>query len=274
MQGMENVFSTTNHESHASQRRLLSASLSESNLKQFERVIAEKANLAVERIGEKMKKTGAADVMKRWLFMATDIIGDSALARASECQRKDGILSAEPQNPKPTLFSKLYRAGEEGMSQQDIISEAQAYVVAGSDTAAISLTYPVWAVCRNNEVKRTLVNEVTRLPDGYTDNALKTAPYLNQVIYEALRVYAAAPSALLRETPLGGAEVDGYWMPGGTTVCIQAYSLHRDPNIFPGPGSSHRYVDARLERQSPATALWPEAGEKTLNEYDRTSPSK
>ncbi|CAO2649663.1 Nn.00g070480.m01.CDS01 [Neocucurbitaria sp. VM-36] len=76
MQGMENVFSTTSHDFHASQRRLLSASLSESNLKQFERVVTEKANHAVERIGEEMKKIGAANVMKWWLFMATDIIGE------------------------------------------------------------------------------------------------------------------------------------------------------------------------------------------------------
>lgn len=97
-------------------------------------------------------------------------------------------------------------------------------------------------MCRNDEVERTLVSEVTKLTDRYTDKELKTAPYLNQVIYETLRVYAAAPSALPRDVPLGGAEVDGYWIPGGTTVCIQAYSLHRDPNIFPDPGRYAKLV--------------------------------
>ncbi|CAO2649664.1 Nn.00g070490.m01.CDS01 [Neocucurbitaria sp. VM-36] len=150
-------------------------------------------------------------------------------------QRYERMLSVEPWNPVPTLFAKLYRAGEEGMSQQEIVAEAQAYIVAGSDTTAISLTYLVWAVCKDDKVKGKLVKEVAELPDGYTDQDLKASPYLNQVIYETLRVYAAAPSALPREVPHVGAEIDGHWMPGGTTVCTQAYSMHRDPAIFPDP---------------------------------------
>lgn len=151
-------------------------------------------------------------------------------------QRYRTILEADPRSSTPTLFAKLYRAGEEGMSLQEIVAEAQAYIVAGSDTTALSMTYLVWAVCKDSGVKRRLVEEMTGLPDGYTDADLKAAPYLNMVIQETLRLYAPAPSALPRIVPRGGSEIDGYWMPGGTTVCTQAYSMHRDSKVFHHPG--------------------------------------
>jgi cytochrome P450 len=73
---MENVFTTTDTVFHSSHRRLLSAPLSESSLKQFEKVVTARIQLAVQKIGEESKKCGAADVLKWWLFMATDIIGE------------------------------------------------------------------------------------------------------------------------------------------------------------------------------------------------------
>lgn len=150
-------------------------------------------------------------------------------------QRYRNIIAADPWNPKPTLFTKLFKAGEEGLSQQEIVSNAEAYIVAGSDTTAHTLTYLVWAVCRESEVKRRLVEEVTALPDGYTNEDLKQLQYLNQVLDEILRLFSAAPSSLPREVPKGGFEVDGYWIPGGVTVSTQAYSMHRDPVLFPEP---------------------------------------
>ena len=150
-------------------------------------------------------------------------------------QRYQKILEADPSNSPRTLFAKLYQAGEEGLSPQEIVAEAQAYIVAGSDTTALSLTYLVWAVCKDDAVRQRLVEEVARLPDGFSDEDLKTATYLNMVIRETLRLYAAAPSGLPRLVPASGCKIDGYWVPGGTTVCTQAYSMHRDPAIFPEP---------------------------------------
>lgn len=158
-------------------------------------------------------------------------------AYAQECiQRYERIVAADPTNPKPTLFTKLFRAGEEGMSQLEIVQDAQTYISAGSDTTAHGLTFLVWAVCRDEEVKRRLVEEVATLSEGYKDEDLKVLPYLDQVIHEILRLYASVPAALPRDAPSGGCEIDGCWMPEGTTVCTQAYSMHRDPIVFSEPG--------------------------------------
>jgi cytochrome P450 len=148
-------------------------------------------------------------------------------------QRYEKIVAAEPDNPKPTLFTKLFNANEETMSKAEIVSNAQSYITAGSDTTAHSMTYLTWAVCRNPSIKAKLVDEVADLPETYRDEDLKMLPYLNQVVHETLRLYAAAPAYLPRDVPAGGSEIDGYWMPGGTEVQTQAYSMHRNPVVYP-----------------------------------------
>ncbi|EOO02154.1 putative benzoate 4-monooxygenase cytochrome protein [Phaeoacremonium minimum UCRPA7] len=143
-------------------------------------------------------------------------------------------MAADP-STKPTLFSKLFKAGEEGLSDEEIIADAQAYIIAGSDTTAVTLTYLIWAVCRHREVKRNLLAELATLPHDFNADDLSELPYLNQVIDETLRVYGALPAGLPRIVPPGGANLAGYWVPGGTTVTAQAYTMHRNPLVYPRP---------------------------------------
>ncbi|KAF2875576.1 cytochrome protein [Massariosphaeria phaeospora] len=292
--GVPHLFNAVDPEYHARHRRLLSGPMSEANLKGVEYIVQERLDLAIERIGDEMKREGCADVMKWWLFFSTDVIGEltfgdsfrmleqgkknqyvddlEMVAKFSGLQiqfptlikigsyfpiralrepavasqrlsnyasesirRYEKIVAADPWNPKPTLFTKLFKAGEEGMAQKEVVASGQAYIVGGSDTTTHTMTYLTWRVCRDEQVKRRLVEELAALPEGYRDADLKNLPYLNEVISEVLRLYSAAPSFLPREVPPGGCEVDGFWMPGGTTVGTQAYSMHRDPVIFPEP---------------------------------------
>lgn len=138
-------------------------------------------------------------------------------------------------DPKPTLLTKLFDAGEEGLSDPEIRDEAQGYIVAGSDTTAVTLTYLVYSVCRDEKIRNRLVDEVASLPEGFTEKDARELPYLEQVINETLRLYSAIPAALPREVPPEGAHLAGYQLPGGVTVSTQAYSFHRDQTIFPEP---------------------------------------
>lgn len=154
---------------------------------------------------------------------------------AQSIERYKNLISANPKDPKPTLFTKLFNAGENGLTDFEIRLEAGGYITAGSDTAAITLTYLVWAVCKLREVQEKLVAEVASLPEDFTDKDLKSLPYLDRVINEALRMYAAVPGALPRAVPQEGALLAGYHLPCGTIVSTQAYSMHRNPDIFPDP---------------------------------------
>lgn len=149
-------------------------------------------------------------------------------------QRHRNIVKADP-NAKPTLFHKLYEAGKEGLSPREITADARAYIIAGSDTTANSLTYLVWAVCKNAAIKQRLVEEVSKLSKDCSDEDLEKLPYLTYVIQETLRMYAAAPGALPRHVPDEGCEIDDYWTPGGLTVTTQAWSMHRNRSVFTDP---------------------------------------
>lgn len=72
----ENLFNTPNPAYNRRLRRLLGGPMSESSLKSFEPTIAAHVDLVIHKIGGEMNKDGAADVLKWWTFMATDIIGE------------------------------------------------------------------------------------------------------------------------------------------------------------------------------------------------------
>lgn len=150
-------------------------------------------------------------------------------------QRYKRHIAFNPAESKPMLFTKLFDAGENGLSDKEIRDEAQSFIIAGSDTTANSLTYLVWATCQDDKVKTSLLQDLASLPENFNDDDVRPLRYLDQVINEALRLYAAAPSGLPRTVPPKGADIAGYWIPEGVTVNTQAYSLHRDPINFPEP---------------------------------------
>jgi cytochrome P450 len=160
----------------------------------------------------------------------------SAYAEQSLVSYRESI-TREPSLAKPTLFTRLLRASDsaDALSDIDLTSEARGYIVGGSDNTAVSLTYLVWAVCRNVEIRQTLLRELETLPMDFGDEELRKLPFLGQVVKETLRLYASNPSNRPRNAPAPGAYLCGYWVPEEVTVSTQAYSLHRDKEIFPDP---------------------------------------
>lgn len=140
-------------------------------------------------------------------------------------------LKADDPNRIPTLLTKFF---ETPLSDAEVTDEAMNFIIAGSDTTATTLAYLVWAICANLSIRKSLVSELTCLPSDFKDHDLRALPYLNQVIDETLRLYAATPSGLPRVSPRNST-LAGHCIPAGTTVTTQAYSLHRDNDIFPNP---------------------------------------
>jgi len=137
-----------------------------------------------------------------------------------------------------SLFSKFLDPTKNSeLTLPEISAEASNLIVAGSDTTAVSLTYLVWSVLRSQHqhVKEKLFIEIATLPINASVADLSQLKYLDAVITESLRLYGAAPGSLPRVPPANGAKLGQYYVPGGTTVSVQAYSVHRDPTMFPDP---------------------------------------
>lgn len=144
-------------------------------------------------------------------------------------------LEKDPSVPT-TLFTKIIKAEDDNtLTRIELLDNAQLYIVAGSDTTSNTLTYLVWQICRHPQMREKLVAEVQALPDDFTTHQLKDLPYLNQVISETLRLHSPAPAHLPRTVPPGGATIGDYVIPSGATVVTQAYSMHRNPNVYEDP---------------------------------------
>lgn len=189
-------------------------------------------------------------------------------------------IEDDAENVKPTLFTKLFKAKEEDrLTLDEISSNARAYLVAGSDTTANTLTYLIWSVCKMPQVRDKLVAELeARLPsdrDQISDGDLRELPYLNRVIEETLRLHSVASGALPRTVPGRGAHLSGYWFPAGVTVSSQSYSLHRDPATHPNPETfdPDRWADGRVTKDmKDANMAWGGGSRGILSQYSPIIP--
>ncbi|OLN95716.1 putative sterigmatocystin biosynthesis P450 monooxygenase STCB-like protein 3, partial [Colletotrichum chlorophyti] len=179
-----------------------------------------------------------------FLKSSNDVV-DAQEVLSSYSERALSTLRKHNDNTR-TLFTKVMSlaeaeasektAGEhEVLTDDEILADIKAIIIGGSDTTSITLTYLVWAVVRRPRLRTRLEAEVASIEPGFDDAELERLPLLNAVIEETLRLYGAAPGQLPRTVPPGGATLGGYFIPGGITVETQAYTLHRDPNVWPDP---------------------------------------
>lgn len=152
---------------------------------------------------------------------------------------KTVVVNAHSHNmDKTNIFTDILRADrkeDEIISNNDAILEAGALILAGSGTTAVTLTYLIWAVLSHAPIQRRLEEELAPLDDNFRDVDLEALAYLNAVIEETLRLYGSAPGSLPRTVPESGLLVKGYYIPPGYTVETQAYTIHRDPQIYDRP---------------------------------------
>lgn len=83
-----------------------------------------------------------------------------------------------------------------------------------TDTTSTTLTFMFWELARHQDWQDKLRQELEILPDDSpTFQQVQGLPILDAVVNEALRLHPAAPSSLPRETPTGGRELNGYFIP-------------------------------------------------------------
>jgi len=68
------VFAMNNPKEHAVRRRLFARPFSKTHLREhWEATVQERVDLAISRMGDELSSTGITDVMKWWMFMASDV---------------------------------------------------------------------------------------------------------------------------------------------------------------------------------------------------------
>ena len=144
--------------------------------------------------------------------------------------------SGQKANLFATMLVHSDAAEDPELTDEDVRIEASLFLIAGADSTAITLTYLVWAVLKRPELQARLEEEIAGLGGcEFDDVTLEKLPLLNAVVEESLRLYGALCGNLSRVVPLGGAYLSGFQVPAGVEVETQAFTLHRDPDVFPDP---------------------------------------
>ncbi|KAI0513256.1 cytochrome P450 [Xylaria bambusicola] len=137
---------------------------------------------------------------------------------------------------RPDIMSYVIAEdGKKGFSRDEINATFMTLTTAGSETTATVLGATLNYLVSDPEKLKMLSDEVRQRFAAFEDitlGALPSLPYLNSVINEGLRLCPPIPWILPRKVPHPGAMVCGTWLPGGTPVSIQAYTLNRDPKCF------------------------------------------
>jgi cytochrome P450 len=127
----------------------------------------------------------------------------------------------------PGESSLLYKlkSNKEHFSQTAIAAECMDHMAAGIDTTgdALCLLMHQLSLPESHYVQENLYKELLENPRKSQDDL----EYLDAVVTEGLRCFPPIPMSQPRYVPPGGRTIDGYFIPGGTIVSCQAYSVHR-----------------------------------------------
>lgn len=97
-----------------------------------------------------------------------------------------------------------------------------------------------WHVLDSKPVYQSLIRELENAVKAGTIpatgnlswNESQNLPYLQACLKEAMRVRPAVGLNITRLVPPEGAELDGHFFPGGTTIAANGWVLHRDKEVF------------------------------------------
>lgn len=113
----------------------------------------------------------------------------------------------------------------------------QEIVVGGTDTTAITVEWVITELINHPEKMKKVHQELTEvvgLQSLVEESHLPKLTYLDAVIKETLRLHP--PFALVSpRCPSEDKTVGGYLVPRGAIVFINAWAIHRDPNIWENP---------------------------------------
>lgn len=190
------------------------------------------------------------------------------------CDRAEQSIPSTDPAVEPSVYKQLKQSLDKRAAQDsgtkpdaaqqrlDIACEMYDQLTAGYETSAVGLTYLLWELAKHPDIQTQLRQELLTLnpPIAYPATselppakAIDNLPLLEAIVTETLRLHAPIPGIQPRVTPSPSCTLAGCdGIPPNTRVNAQAYSLHRNPDVFPDPESwePKRWLK---EENSPAT---------------------
>jgi cytochrome P450 len=165
------------------------------------------------------------------------------------------------------LLEQGSHSGKTPISDMDIAAECADHLDAGLKTTSDTLMFALWALSLpgHRHYQQRLIAEVKDMGSILAGNGsilpadiCDRLPFLDAVIKETLRLYAPIPASQPR-TSNRDTTIDGYHIPAETIVSCQAFSLHRNPEVFPDPSTfkPDRWLAGDTETTEMKRWWWP-----------------
>ncbi|XP_054787686.1 cytochrome P450 81E8-like [Prosopis cineraria] len=129
-------------------------------------------------------------------------------------------------------------------------------LLAGTDTSAVTLEWAMSSLLNNPNVLGKARKEIDSHigQERFIDEPdTSNLPYLQSIISETLRLHPAAPLLVPHEAS-ADCTIAGYNVPRGTIVLVNAWAIHRDPQLWDDPAS---FKPERFEKEGEASKLIP-----------------
>ena len=113
-------------------------------------------------------------------------------------------------------------ADGKGLSPKELESNAQLFIIAGSDSNASLLSGATYYLLKHPSALAKLTREVDSAfakDEDLTVQSVSQLPYLQAVLNETMRMYPAAHIGQASIVPLGGDVICGYQVPAEVCVC-------------------------------------------------------
>ncbi|KAF2119808.1 cytochrome P450 [Lophiotrema nucula] len=136
------------------------------------------------------------------------------------------------------IYHILNNDSKKSLTQTEIILNIALFISAGTDTTATALTGWTYFVCTHRGVHDRLKQDVRSALNSREDikwEKVKALRYLEATLNEALRLFPPSPASQQRVVPRGGATIDGYYLPTGTTVAVSPWSATHSRLNFDEP---------------------------------------
>jgi cytochrome P450 len=177
---------------------------------------------------------------KRWDDLLEKIITDhESTRRSSSSDKQDGALSEQPQDESDFIDVLLSVQQEYGISRDHIKAILVDMFAAGTDTSSLVLEFAMAELMRNPDLMTKLQTEVrNNTPEGQemvAEENLATMSYLRAVVKETLRLHPPAPLLVPHLSTADCEVLDGYTVPAGTRVIVNAWAIGRDPESWEKP---------------------------------------
>ena len=148
------------------------------------------------------------------------------------------------------LLSTLLEARDEAgtaMPDKQLRDEVMTILLAGHETAAVSLSWIWYLLAQNPDVEQKLYAELSHVLNGRSPAVadLSELRYTERVVKEAMRLYP--PVWALVRNLINDCEIGGYRIPAGASVIMSPWVMHRDPQHYDEPErfNPDRWLDER-----------------------------